>query len=354
MIDLAALPVWVGTLISGYKFQPAEAGGLVTLFLVGVVVCSVALSPIFHKMDGRWLAPLGFWISAFCFLGMTQVDTFGALAILHVIAGVGTGIGISFTHGTMGKTTNPHRVFAMGSLGLGVVSVFYLGATPQLIDQSGPEMLFWVFVAVMGFAAIFNTLFFPRTLRAEEEKIPHTKFSKIVWFMILGIVFMSLNNAMILSFVERVGMDKGYGSDKVQMALIGMGILTIVPAILAAVFQSKLSPLKVAIVASVIHGMLAFAVMTSPSFPTYMAPLLFVPFVMIFAHTFVFGKLAASEPTGRAVAATPAVIMTGSAIGPFLGGVLVQTSGYAALGGAAFVIGIIGMVLFYLANIQDK
>ena len=31
MVDLVALPVWVGTLISAYKFDPQQAGGLVTL-----------------------------------------------------------------------------------------------------------------------------------------------------------------------------------------------------------------------------------------------------------------------------------------------------------------------------------
>ena len=35
MVDLVALPVWVGTLIQYYKLDPQQAGGLATLFLIG-------------------------------------------------------------------------------------------------------------------------------------------------------------------------------------------------------------------------------------------------------------------------------------------------------------------------------
>jgi len=46
MIDLAALPVWVGTIIAAYAFMPAEGGLIVTLFLVGAVISSFGLAPI--------------------------------------------------------------------------------------------------------------------------------------------------------------------------------------------------------------------------------------------------------------------------------------------------------------------
>lgn len=346
MIDLAALPVWVGTLIAGFSFQPAQAGGLATLFLAGVVLCSLVLAPKFHKINGRWIAPAGYWISAVSFVAMTQTDAFGPLAVLHAIAGVGTGLGISFTHGTMGHTSNPHRIFALGSLGLGIMAVLYLGITPQLISNIGPVMLFWVFAVVMGAAAVITTLFFPNAVTTEDTGATRSKFTAKVWFVILGIMGMSLNNAMILSFAERVGVDHGFGSDRVQMALITMGIIAILPAILAAFLQNRVAPMKVGVFAAIIHGALAFGIMTSPGFPMFMAPLIFFPFIMIFAHTFVFGHLAEIEPTGRAVAGTPAMVMTGSAIGPLLGGIIVQTVGYTVLGLVAVGIAVISMILF--------
>ena len=40
MVDLVALPVWIGTLITNYGFDPQQAGALATLFLAGAVVAS--------------------------------------------------------------------------------------------------------------------------------------------------------------------------------------------------------------------------------------------------------------------------------------------------------------------------
>jgi hypothetical protein len=40
--------------------------------------------------------------------------------------------------------------------------------------------------------------------------------------------------------------------------------------------------------------------------------------VMIFTHTFAFGLLARLDLSGRAMAATPAMLMIGAAIGPIL------------------------------------
>lgn len=48
--------------------------------------------------------------------------------------------------------------------------------------------------------------------------------------------------------------------------------------------------------------------------------------------------LARLDPSGRALAATPAMMMFGAALGPILGGTLVQTAGYGSLGVAALAI----------------
>ena len=51
MVDLVALPVWVGTLIQHYQLDPQQAGGLVTLFLIGAVLSSVFLASRFQRIE---------------------------------------------------------------------------------------------------------------------------------------------------------------------------------------------------------------------------------------------------------------------------------------------------------------
>ena len=68
---------------------------------------------------------------------------------------------------------------------------------------------------------------------------------------------------------------------------------------------------------------------------------------MIFTHTFAFGLLARLDLSGRAVAATPAMIMIGPAIGPILGGTLVKGVGYSGLGVAAVVVDAVALLMFW-------
>jgi predicted MFS family arabinose efflux permease len=79
--------------------------------------------------------------------------------------------------------------------------------------------------------------------------------------------------------------------------------------------------------------------MNAGSFYAYAGAASVFAAVMIFTHTFAFGLMAQLEPSGRAMAATPAMLMVGAAIGPVLGGTLVKTAGYGSLGVAAILIG---------------
>src|SRR5438093_660467 len=120
MVDLVALPVWVGTLISHYRFDPQQAGLLATLFLAGAVLASVLLAPRFHRLSGRMVATLGFAASAAGFALAAGSTAFGTLALLHALCGVAAGAALSMTHGTIACSARPHRLFAMANAALGV------------------------------------------------------------------------------------------------------------------------------------------------------------------------------------------------------------------------------------------
>ena len=94
------------------------------------------------------------------------------------------------------------------------------------------------------------------------------------------------------------------------------------------------------------QALIIVAVTLGSGFPAYAAPAVLFAAVMIFTHTFAFGVLSRLDRSARALAGTPAMLMTGSAIGPILGGVLVQAVGYPALGAAAVVISIGAVALF--------
>lgn len=351
MVDMVALPLWVGTLVAVYLLDPQQAGGLVTLFLLGAVAASMFFAPRFNRIDGRVAATLAFAVAALCFFASATARRFELLALLHVVGGIAAGAGLSFTHGTIGRSANPHRLFGLAGMALGVFAVLLLGAAPQFMARFGGEVLFYALGLAMAIAALLAAWGFPvadaeteasRSVRESGARLPLH-----VWFGMAGVGAMALVQAMVYSFVERMGTDRGFGIATVTALLVAIGFVNMFPSGLAAFFERRLNTMTVLCIGPVIQGALALVIAFSHALaPFAVAASAFVA-VMLFTHTFAFGALARIDVTGRVVAATPAMVMIGSAIGPVLGGTLAKLASYEAIGVAAAVVDVIALICFW-------
>ncbi|MBT0569737.1 MFS transporter [Curvibacter sp. CHRR-16] len=350
MVDLVALPVWVGTLISVYHFDPQQAGLLVTLFLAGAVLASLVLAPFIQALPGRIAVALGFALACVGFVIASTTTQFAQLAVLHAVVGLAAGLALSVTHGTIARSRNPHRLFALVGIALGVFAIAFLGGTPVLVSQFGGSVLFQVFAGVMAVAAVTAVLAFPVVDTDDKAKSERpatsTPLSAAVWWGVVGVAAMGLVQSMTFSFLERVGRDHGFGLDAVTGVLIALGVVNLFPAALAAVLEKRWAASKVLFVGPALQALLVVLIMNSPIFAPYAVASAVFAAVMIFTHTFAFGVLARLDPSGRALAATPAMLMFGAAIGPILGGTLVKVLGYGSLGVAALVIDALAMLAF--------
>ena len=351
MVDMVALPLWVGTLVTAYALDPQQAGGLVTLFLLGAVAASMFFAPRFNRLNGRVAATSGFALAAASFFAAGQTHSFEWLAALHLVGGLAAGTGLSFTHGTIGRSSNPHRLFGVAGMSLGVFAVLLLGAAPPMIARAGGQALFQALGIAMAVAAALAAWGFPvadaethasKSLRESGPRLPAQ-----VWLGIVGVGAMALVQALVYSFVERMGADRGFGVATVTGILIAIGLVNLFPSGLAALLERRLSTAVVLRTGPALQGVLALVITSSNELAPFAVGASVFVAVMLFTHTFAFGALARLDITGRVVAATPAMVMIGSAIGPALGGTLVKLSGYGALGGAAAVIDAVAMICFW-------
>lgn len=352
MIDLVALPVWVGTLMERYRMDPQKAGSLVTLFLLGAVASSLFFAPRFHRVRPRLAATAGFGVAAVAFLGLSAAKGYAAMAVGHAVAGIVVACALSFTHGTIGRSARPHRLFAIVGMSLGVFAILFLGATPHIVAQAGGPALFVVFGALMAVASVVCAVAFPNAANAKDAKGAPAlqRLDAPIVFGVLGVACMALVQAMVFSFLERIGMERGFGSDTVTAVLIALGIVNLFPAPLAAFLEHRWPARKVLLCGPVVQAALALLMTQSQGFAPYAAAAVFFAAVMIFTHTFAFGLLASLEPSGRVLAATPAMLMTGSAIGPLLGGTVVKLVGYQGLGLAAAIVAAAAVLFFARAR----
>lgn len=372
MVDLVALPVWMGALIARYGLLPQQAGMLVTLFLLGAVGSSLFCAPRFQRLPTRVVAAGGFAVAALAFAGVAATTDYATMAGLHLLAGAAAGSALSVTHGTVGQSVNPHRMFAMCGMALGVFAIVFLGALPEIVAANGGAALFVAFALIMLTAAASSALLFPHRAgmaqaagaasgghshggdatdgSSDAHAADAPPISSAVWFAALGIGCMGLVQAMMFSFVERIGADRGYSAAAVTGVLIALGLVNLLPAPLAALLERRWNARYVVLAGPVLQALLALTIAHSSTFTSYAGATAVFAAVMIFTHTFAFGLVAQLDPGGRALSATPAMLMVGAAIGPVLGGTLVQHAGYAMLGTAAVIIATLAVVCFARAG----
>lgn len=355
MIDLVALPVWVGTLVQHYRFNFEQAGLLVTTFLVGVVAASLVLAPLFARLPRRIVAVLGYALAATAFFSAAQSVALAELLVLHVLAGVGTGCGLSMAHGSIGRSANPHRLFAIAGAALGVFAVAFYAIVPHLIAARGGALLFQVMGGLMVLASCAALALpgLPQTAGSGPGRA-HARISSATWFALAGTICLTLNQAVVFSFLDRIGVGRGFGQDNVNMVLAAVGIVNLIPAVLAGFLQRRLTPLSVALLAPAVQAGLAIVISSSTAFAPFAVAASVYAFVVIFAHTFLFGWVAQLEPSGRATAAMPAVLMMGSAVGPLLAGTIAQRFGFGAIGIGVAIVAVIGIACFARAGHAQK
>ncbi|KAF1019610.1 MAG: hypothetical protein GAK30_03006 [Paracidovorax wautersii] len=354
MIDIVALPVWVGIVLIGqFGLDPQRAGALVTLFLAAVVVSSLFVSPRVNRIRGAIMVPVAFGIAAVAFFALSTVKEYGAMALLHFMGGLAVGCALSITHSTIGSSANPHRLIAIAFTALSVLSFGFLGGVPQLVSLKGGGVLFVVLGAIMFVAALAAAIGFPArasTPSSASGLTVHVPLARGVWFVMLGTSLMTLSHSMMLSYMERIGDAHGFGKQMVMGVLLAVGVVNLFPGVLAAVFERRLSAQAVMVAGPVLQILLGLTLTQSPHFGPYAVAAAVFPAVMIFTHTFVFAFLARHDASTRAVAATPVITMTGSALGPVVGGVIAQNLGYSSIGWALTVVATAGALCFLQAG----
>ena len=162
----------------------------------------------------------------------------------------------------------------------------------------------------------------------------------------IGVVCLQTSEAMTFSFVERIGDFRGFAPDSIRTMLIASSFLPLLAPVLAGLLQSKLSPLNVAVSGLIFHGLLSATVSNSTGFMPYAIAASLMISTVIFTHCFIFGLLAKLDPSGRTNAATPSMLMIGTAIGPVVGGTVAKFIGYETVGTTACGIAFIGAICF--------
>jgi predicted MFS family arabinose efflux permease len=352
MLDLVSMPLWVGVLIQFRHMSPPEAGLLITAYMTGVFLTSVSLAPRFDRLPARLIAMCGFLLGALAFLAIVSLDSFAALAPAHFIAGIGAGSALSMVHGTISRSARPHRLFAIVNFGVAIFSIALFATVPDMLQQS-PNSLFYVLGGLLVLGAIAAATAFPQPPAAAAARLSDAAsaggivpFRLAVVLAFLGVALLSTGQAQTYAFLERIGAWRDFPASDIGHMLVVSGFLNLLAPIVAALLENLVPRLTAICVALLIHAGICIAASNSTVFLPYAVAGSLLVFMTIFNHTFMFGTIAKLDPSGRAASSTPAMLTLGAAVGPALGGAVVQFVGFAAIGWVSALVMLAGAGCF--------
>ena len=338
MLDLVSLPIWVGVLIQFRHMSPAQAGLLITAYMTGVFLTSVSLAPRFNRLQPRLIAIAGFIVGALAFFAIVHLNGFAALLPAHFVAGIGAGSALSMVHGTISRSVRPHRLFAIVNFGVAIFSIVFFVTVPDLV-QHRPDTVFYVLSGLLVLGALASATAFP-TPPAETAgrfgqaaATPATvPFRLAIVLAFVGVALLSTGQGQIYAFLERIGAWRDFSSSDIGHMLVISGFLNLLAPIVAALLENKVPRLTAICVALLVHAGIAVTVSRSTGFLPYAVAGSLLVFMTIFSHTFMFGTISKLDPSGRAASSTPAMLTLGAAVGPALGGAVVEFAGFPAVG----------------------
>lgn len=349
MLDLVAMPLWVGVLMQHRGLSAQQAGLMVTLYIAGVFLVSLTLAPRFTRLAPRWVAVAGFAVGALGYLAISATHDVALLMLLHLVTGLGAGAGLSMVHGTISRSARPHRLFAIANLGVAIFSILFFANVPARIDAADGAILFYVLSGMLALAMLAAAAGFPKAGGSDEQRgaaPPLGVPAAPIILAFVGVALMSTGQAVIWSFIERLGVWRGFPDSSIGLMLMTSGFVNLMAPVAAALLERRLPVVVAASGTLVVHACLITLVATSPAFPPYAMGGSLLIFITIFGHTFMFGLISRLDPTGRAAASTPAMLTVGSAIGPVLGGTVVGIAGYPAVGWSAATLMVVSAMCF--------
>ncbi|MFP6849665.1 MAG: hypothetical protein VCA57_13275 [Pseudomonas sp.] len=200
MIDIVLLPLWVGGLVEGYKYSPAQANSIALSLLISVIAARCLLDLLLHHYSVPWVPAVRVAMASLCFMVIWFASDFLTFLLLHALFLV---CRLSVINGAIGRPIK-HRTVTLTTTGLDVFSIALICACIEIIAATESHSRLLIFLDIMAAAALVNILLIPhrKSVIVTSECTPADAPSAVgltdtVWLLalsLLGIIFNQLIN----------------------------------------------------------------------------------------------------------------------------------------------------------------
>ena len=335
---LNVLPVLFGALAEQFGFGEQQLGSLAMAMNLGFGLFGLASLLWIQRISWRVISTLSSLLVVAAVVGMLRASSYETLMLLMALAGAGTGALYALAMTIFGDSAQPERAFGF-KLGMETVpgALLLIVLPVAVAPQWGFQGMLITLVISMLLMGVAPLPWVPSRsarridTRAGEVPVVCRESRTIVWLSLLASLVFLTGIMSVWAFLELMGKKSGLSSDTIGTVLALGFIINAGGGFIASSIGLKAGRfLPVAlIIAAEVAGLVLLAQFSSLT--TYVAGVMCFLFSISFVLAYTFGVMAEFDLSGRLVALGALCLSVGAAVGPAVGGLLIETYGYTAV-----------------------
>lgn len=348
-------PIIVGALIDDLGMTASAAGLIVTAELASLAVATWLSAGLLARRSRKVIGLTGAGLAIVGHALSTLAPGFTALLAARLVAGLGEGVALAAGNAVASGSRHPDQVFARVTAIVVLGIALLLFALPYATTPFGPAGGYAVLAAltlVVSPALIWLAPPPERSDVRDDRRLPHPALGLLG---VVSIALIAIGQGAVWTFTERIATAAGLSAEAAGRVLGGGTLLGIAGASLAiwlGTRRGRTAPISIGTCVGIAAILIVVNVPTSSAFIG--AAVVWI-FFYWFTQPYFFGALAALDRRGRWAASGGGTQIAGTAIGPAVGGLLVTSGSYTALGSLAAVIGLLGLAaIFPVVRFADR
>lgn len=321
------MPVLLGAASDSLGLRTDEAGLLTTLELLGFAASGLLLAPHLDRLPRARIAHCAGAALVLAHLTSAALDDFVLLAIARGCAGLAAGSLMATANAEIARSDDAERNYARCIAIAIVFGCVGLTLIPLLARSYGH-------VGAYGYAGVVVLGLLPLTWRWPAA-VPIERSGEFNLGSLLPLfgftLLLCFSDGLVYPFAERIAVGLGLGPvlNVLLAAALAVGSLG---ALAAARLGTRWGHIRPLVAAGWLTALAGLALPYAVGPVTFAIAASIKNLTLFFLFPYLLGAAATRDPSGRGVAAVTGFIPLGVSIGPWVGGVLAEATGYRVLG----------------------
>lgn len=343
-------PFMIGAFMDGMALSEASAGVLVTAEMLAMASTGFLLGPWLSSFPRKKILLAGLTILLGANFISLSTGNFTHLVFLRLVSGCGAGLFFVYANTSIARSSNPVRWYGISTVVTAIVSTALILVLPFIVSSLAENGIFTTLI-VFGVVLIplvlseDNTVMSGAPVSSQTSDIKSIAFTTIA-LLIIGLICIQTTQTAFYVFAERMATDAGIRPEIIGLTLAVAYVLAVTSSSLAAWIGTRwgrLVPLIIGISAHCIGGVTA-SLTQVPELLLFGIALETCGF--FFAVPYQLGLAAELDKTGRLASVGAGIFFFSLAIGPFLGGAIIESYGYHGVASAVALAAILAVLSF--------